>query len=451
MKRRVVVTGIGIVSPVGLSVRDFWSNCLAGDSRVERIPPYWSEFSDFRSTIWSPLMPIDYGGRGISRGQRMQHDPVSLNTILAAREAAENAGWVKPEDEQKGYTTPDAHTGVYMGTGIGGAQTFMENHLHQVSANARKRLEKFARDNDLTTAQQETVDSLVERMHHPRRVNPFMVSMLMPNATAAALGIDFSTSGPNCTYCMACASGTVAIGQAFKAIRDGDVNSALAGGAEHFDDYHGFLYRAFDVSGTLVQACDDPGAANRPFDERRSGFLFSQGASAILTLESLDGAAARQAPILAEVIGYGESFDAHSMMAIPPGGEQIEKMIRATIQDADLSVDDIDYVNAHGTGTISNDQIESTVLDRIFGDRPLINSTKSIVGHTIGASGALEAAVLALSLRDQTTHPCRNLEHPIAELNFVTTAGSYELRHGLSQSFAFGGHNAALVMRRFQS
>lgn len=451
MKHRVVVTGIGVVSPVGTSTREFWSNCLAGQSLVERIPSYWSEFSDFKSTIWAPLKPIDYSERGVSRALRMQHDPVSLNTVLAAREAADNAGWAKAEDKQQGYTTPDARTGIYMGTGIGGAHTFMENHLHPVSANARKRLEALARDDELTTAQQGTVESLVKQMHHPRRVNPFMVSMLMPNATAALLGIDFSAGGPNCTYCMACASGTVAVGQAFKAIRDGDANAALAGGAEYFDDYHGFLYRAFDVSGTLVQACDDPGAANRPFDKRRSGFLFSQGASAILVLESLEGAAARQAPILAEVTGYGESFDAHSMMAIPPGGEQIEKMIRTSIQDAGLTVDDIDYVNAHGTGTTSNDQIESDVIGRVFGGRPLINSTKSIVGHSIGASGALEAAVLALSLRDQTTHPCRNLEDPIADLNFVTTSGHCELRHGLSQSFAFGGHNAALVMKRFQS
>lgn len=451
MKRRVVVTGIGIVSPAGISVPDFWSRCLAGESLVETIPSYWSNFADFKSTIWSPLKPIDYDAHGITRAQRMQQDPVTLNTILAAREAAENAGWKKVEDKQQGYASPDASTGIYMGTGIGGAHTFMENHLHTVSANARKRLEAFARDSELTTAQQETIDSLAEQMHHPRRVNPFMVSMLMPNATAAALGIDFSAHGPNCTYCMACASGTVAIGQAFKAIRNGDVNTALAGGAEYFGDYHGFLYRAFDVSGTLVQACDDPGTANRPFDKRRSGFLFSQGASAILTLETLEGAEARHAPILAEVTGYGESFDAHSMMAIPPGGEQIETMIRTSIQDAGLTVDDIDYVNAHGTGTISNDQIESDVLGRIFGTRPLINSTKSIVGHTIGASGALEAAVLALSLRDQTTHPCRNLDDPIADLNFVTAAGRFELRHGLSQSFAFGGHNAALVMKQFQS
>jgi len=276
-----------------------------------------------------------------------------------------------------------------------------------------------------------------------------MASMYMPNTVAAALGIHFSLRGPNHTYCQACASGTVAIGEAFRAVRDGEVDAAVAGGSEYFYDHHGYLFLAFDVAGTLVRHCDDPDGANRPFDKRRSGFLFSQGASAILTLEPLEEAVERRAPVIAEVMGYAESFDAYNMMAMAPGGEQIEQMIRASIEDAGLAVDDIDYVNAHGTGTMSNDEIEADVLARIFGRKPLINATKSLIGHTIGASGAVEAAVLALSLHHQTTHPSRNLKEPIADLNFVTKAGDWPLAGGLSQSFAFGGHNAALVMNRF--
>lgn len=450
MKRRVVVTGIGIVSPIGTSAEEFWRNSLAGKSVVEEIPPHWREYSDFKSTLWSPLPAIDYGERGITRAQRMQHDPVSLNAVLAAWEAMGNAGWSpKAGNDETGSVIGDPHTGIYIGTGIGGSHTFLENHLHPVSARPKKQLEAFARDIDLTAAQQETVASIVSQMHHPRRINPFMASMYMSNAVAATLGIHFSLRGPNHTYCQACASGTVAIGEAFRAIRDGDVDAALAGGSEYFYDHHGYLFQAFDVAGTLVQDCDDPETANCPFDKRRSGFLFSQGASAILTLEAFEEAAKRQAPVLAEVTGYAESFDAHNMMAMAPGGEQIEQMIRSSILDAGLAVDDIDYVNTHGTGTASNDKIEAEVLARVFGGKPLINATKSLVGHTIGASGALEAAVLALSLHHQTTHPNKNLNDPIADLNFVARAEDYALDFGLSQSFAFGGHNAAIVMKRF--
>lgn len=441
MKHRVVVTGIGVISAIGTSVEEFWEGCLAGRTVVERIPSHWPEYSDFKSTLWSPLPAIDYGERGISRVQRMQHDPVSLNALLAAQEALSNAG-LEPANAGE-------RTGVYIGTGIGGGCTFLENHLHPVSARIKKRLDAFACDNELTPVQQETLASIMSQLHHPRRINPFMASMYMPNAIAATVGIHFSLQGPNHTYCQACASGTVAIGEAFRAIREGEVDAALAGGSEYFDDYHGYLFQAFDVAGTLVQNCEEPETANCPFDERRSGFLWSQGGSAILRMESLEEAMRRQAPILAEVTGYAESFDAHDMMAMAPGGRQIEQMIRACIRDAGLAAGDIDYVNTHGTGTRSNDEIEAEVLARVFGKDPLINATKSLVGHTIGASGAMEAAVLALSLHHQTTHPSRGLTNPIADLNFVTEAGDFPLDCGLSESFAFGGHNAAVVMRRF--
>lgn len=451
MKRRVVVTGIGVVSSIGTSVDAFWRSCLEGRSVVEAIPSHWREYSDFKSTIWSPLPPIDYAARGITRPQRMQHDPVAMNTIIAAQEAVAGAEWhAEPGDDGAAPTVGDPHTGIYIGTGIGGAHTFMENHLHPVWAGARKRLEALSRDDTLDAEHRKSLASVLEQIHHPRRINPFMVSMVMPNSIAAGLGIRFSWRGPNHTYCQACASGTVAIGEAFRAIRDGRVDSAVAGGAEYFRDHHGYLFRAFDVSGALVQNCDSPDTANRPFDERRSGFLFGEGASAILTLETLDNATARGAPVLAEITGYAESFDAYSMMAIDPEGQQIEKVLQTAVEDAGLTASAVDYVNAHGTGTATNDEIEARVIERVFGRKPLVNSTKSLVGHTIGASGALEAAVLALSLHHQTTHPNRNLSDPIADLNFVTRPGDYALETGLSQSFAFGGHNAAVVMQRFE-
>lgn len=451
MERRVVVTGIGVVCPIGTSLAEFWGNCLAGRAAVDTIPPHWTEYSNFKSTLWAPLPTIDYAERGIGRSQLMQFDPVSLNAILAAQEAATGAGWSRATDDHNAGTGTGAlDTGVYIGTGIGGGHTFLENHLHPAYARARKRLESFESHNVLTPDQRATIDSIVAQFHHPRRINPFMASMYMPNAVAAALGIQFGLRGPNQTYCQACASGTVAVGRAFQEIRAGNVKTALAGGSEYFYDHHGYLFQAFDVAGTLVQKCDPPETANRPFDEKRSGFLFSQGASVILALESLENAVNRGAPILAEVSGYAESFDAHNMMAMAPGGEQIERMIRSAVGDAGLTVEAIDYINAHGTGTLSNDAIEAEVLERVFGNGPLINATKSLVGHTIGASGALEAAVLALSLYHQATHPTCNLSNPIADLNFATGSVDRALNCGISESFAFGGHNAAVVMKRFE-
>ena len=272
--------------------------------------------------------------------------------------------------------------------------------------------------------------------------------MLIPNAVSAILGIRFSINGPNTTYTQACAAGTVSIGPAFRAIRSGQIDTALAGGCEYLEDHYGGIFRGFDVANTLVQDCQEPAKANRPFDKKRSGFLYSQGGVAILVLEELGNATNRGAPIIAEITGYGETFDAHSMMSIAADGVQIERMIKLALDDARVKPADVQYVNSHGTGTETNDIIECEVVGRVFGKKVLINSTKSLLGHTFGASGALEAAVTALSLKQQTTHICRNLEQPIAELNFVRSQESHDIQIAISQSFAFGGHNAGLVLQR---
>ena len=336
-----------------------------------------------------------------------------------------------------------------MGTGIGGAQTFMENHYHPILARQKERLSELMADENVIDSARNKLKLVTDRMFHLRRVNPFMVSMLMPNATSANLGIRFSIHGPNETFALACASGTTSVGSAFNAIRNGHVDMALTGGCEYLDDYYGYLFQAFDAAGVLVSEYKDPQSANRPFDEERSGFLFSQGAAVVMILEELELARSRGAMVLAEVVGYSQSFDAFDMMTMEVNGTQIERMIRASLRDAGVTAAEVDYVNAHGTGTRANDEIECRVLRCVFGNKALINSTKSLVGHTIGASGSLEILVTALSLRDQTTHVCRNLENPIADLNFVRRAESVLLNVALSESFAFGGHNAAIVLRRY--
>ncbi|MFQ5546357.1 MAG: beta-ketoacyl-[acyl-carrier-protein] synthase family protein, partial [Acidiferrobacterales bacterium] len=403
---------------------------------------------DYKSSIWAPLPEIDYDARGVTRVERLQRDPVSLLAICAAQEAISNAGLESSLKDKRANThsikgLDPSRTGVFMGTGIGGIHSCLENHAYQVLARRKKDLADISADAKFSDEHASSIDKVLDAWIHPLRFNPFVVSMLIPNAVSAILGIKFSINGPNTTYTQACAAGTASIGHAFRAIRSGQVDVALAGGCEYLEDYYGGIFRAFDV-----QDCQDPMKANRPFDEKRSGFLYSQGGVAVLVLEELQDAANRGAPTIAEITGYAETFDAHSMMSIAADGVQIERMIRLALNDAKIKPANVHYVNAHGTGTETNDAIECEVVERVFGKDVLINSTKSLLGHTFGASGALEAAVTALSLKHRTTHICKNLEEPIADLDFVRSAVSHDIDAAISQSFAFGGHNAALVMRR---
>jgi 3-oxoacyl-[acyl-carrier-protein] synthase II len=453
MKRRVVITGAGVVCPIGTGVDEFWRNCLQARPTVAPIPENWQRYAALHCRLWSPLPEVSPDYLGITRPERLLLDPGSANALGAAREALRNAGFesVPLSRHARAFQIAGAdasRVGVYLGTGIGGAHTFLENHAHHLYQRARAKLAAHAES--FTSAEDgRAMEELLALMTHAQRYNPFVVSMLMPNASSAVLAIKYSLTGPNTTYCVACAAGTVAIGNAFRAVRDGIVEVAISGGCEYLNDEHGHIYRGFDVAGTLVRDCANPETANRPFDRKRTGFLFSEGGAAILVLEELEHAVRRGAPVIAEVIGFAESFDAHSMMSLAPGGGQIERMLRATMADAGIGPDDVNYINAHGTGTKNNDETEAEVIDRVFGRSVLVNATKSLIGHTIGASGAIETLVTALSLRDRTTHVCANLDEPLRDLNFVRSVQQHHLHVGLSQSFAFGGHNAAVILRRF--
>jgi len=453
MNRRVVITGAGVVSSIGIGVDEFWRHCLQAKSTVAPIPANWERYAALHSRLWSPLPDIDPEYLGVARTERLQLDPGSVLAHGAAREAFERAGFniVPDAASSRVFSLAGADPtliGVYLGTGIGGAYSFLHNHTHHLYQRARATLKDYA-ETRASAQDRETLDGVLALMAHGPRYHPFVVSMLMPNASSAAVAIKFSITGPNVTYCVACASGTVAVGNAYRAVRDGCVDVAVSGGCEYLNDEHGHIFRGFDVAGTLLRDCADPDAANRPFDEKRSGFLFSQGGAAVLVLEELEHAQRRGATIMAELTGFAETFDAHSMMSLAPGGGQIERMLRAALADAGVGAHEVDYINAHGTGTKNNDETEAEIIDRVFGKSVLVNSTKSLVGHTIGASGAIEILVTALSLRDQTTHICRNLDAPLRDLNFVRAVEQSDLRVGLSQSFAFGGHNAAVVLRRF--
>jgi 3-oxoacyl-[acyl-carrier-protein] synthase II len=286
-------------------------------------------------------------------------------------------------------------------------------------------------------------------MSSPRRFNPFGVSMTMPNACSGNLGIKFGLYGNNLTYCSACASGTVAIGHGFKAVRSGEVDLALVGGVESLYDDYGTIFMGFDTVKALTRGNEAPDKANRPFDRDRTGFLFSEGGGAVLLIEDLEHAKKRGAEVYAEIIGYAETCDGYNIMMIEKSGEQIIRMLEMALTDASISVKDVDYINAHGTGTPLNDETETSIIENLFGREVLINSTKSLIGHTLGASGAIEAVVTSLSIKNKTTHICRNLNHPMKDLNFVTKVDSYPIKTAISQSFGFGGHNAVLVFREY--
>ncbi|MBW8879221.1 MAG: beta-ketoacyl-[acyl-carrier-protein] synthase family protein [Acidobacteria bacterium] len=453
MRRRVAVTGLGVVSSIGASVEELWRACLAGESRVEPIPASWLDYADFASRLWSPLPEPDWDAWGLGRIERLQNDRTALLAMVAAFQALDAAGIGRESRDEKRNTfalkdVAPERTGVSLGTGIGGISSALRSTLHQALTRPKESLRALrGRLGDTGPGALELLDSTERRLQAPARANPFAVAMTMPNTATSALSIKLSILGSQRTHCAACASGTVALGHGYRSIASGETDLVLAGGVEYLDDDYGAIFHSFDLARTLVRDAD-PARANRPFDRARSGFLFSQGGGAVLVLEELEQARARGASCLAEVAGFAETSDAYNLMVMEPEGRQIARAVEGALADAGLRPEEIDYVNAHGTGTVANDETETSVLARIFGSRPLVNSTKSLLGHTLGASGALEAVVTVLSLQHQTTHVCRNLEEPIADLNFVRRVDSYPIRNALSQSFAFGGHNAALVFKR---
>jgi 3-oxoacyl-[acyl-carrier-protein] synthase II len=434
--RRVVVTGVGMLSPAGATTAECWAALLAGHGAVARVPEAWSRYAATTSAIWAPLPPIDWADRGIGRIEQMQLDTSGMLTIAAATEALHDAGiaarLIDPKKNTHALDVPSPdRCGVFMGTGVGGITSFVGNLANHV-------MSPLPRDG---------VDPAV-LPPMPPRFSPYAVPAMMPNALSALVGIRWSLTGPNLTFAQACAAGTVAVGHAYRAIATGAVDLALCGGAEYLGDPYGGIFRGFDVARTLCTAGADPARANRPFDRDRTGFLLAEGGAAVLVCEEWEAAHRRGARPLAEVAGFAETFDGHSIMMMEPSGRRIADMLAAALDDAGCAADDIDYINAHGTGTLVNDEIESAVIERLFGTRPLVAATKSLTGHCIGASGGIEAAVTALSLARQETHACGNLDAPIRDLRFVRDAGPCRIDTAITQSFAFGGHNAAVVMRR---
>lgn len=444
MKDSVVVSGVGLICPLGQGASVVWPRMLAGEAVAEPIPEHWLYYADYRSRAWAPLGQMDFAQAGLGKSDLLRYDKVSMLAICACREALADAGFALEPGEGKSQAlsiggVDGNRAGVYIGTGIGGINTALKTHLYHAVNRVHGELSRLA-DGDAA--------ALLAKVPLERRFNPLAVTMLMSNAVAAAPAVRFGITGPCRTVTLACASGTAAIAEGYRAVSRGEVDVALAGAAEYLYDDFGSIFRTYDITGALSHGIEPAHRANRPFDRERSGFLFSEGGAAIVVLERASSARSRGVTPLARISGAAETFDGHNLIAMDPSGAQLQRMLTAALAEAGLGPADVDYVNAHGTGTVMNDEIELAALARTFGERTLINSTKGLIGHTIGASGAIEAVVTALSVRDGAVHPCNNLDDPIARLNFPLEATHAPIRVALSQSFAFGGHNACLVLEQ---
>jgi 3-oxoacyl-[acyl-carrier-protein] synthase II len=409
-KRRVVVTGLGIVAPVGNDIPTAWANVVAGRSGIAAIAAM--EVADFSTRFGGEIRNFD-ASRYVPAKDVRKMDAFIHFGIAAAQEAITNAG-----------LAASAHAptriGVAMGSGIGGVGTIEANH------------EKF-------------------REGGPRKISPFFVPGSIINMVSGHVSIQYGFQGPNIALVTACTTSTHCIGMAARLIAYGDADAMVAGGSEHAITPLGL--GGFCAARALSSRNDDPTTASRPFDRERDGFVLSDGAGA-LVLEEYEAARKRGAPILAEVVGFGMSADAHHITAPADDGAGARNCMRAALADAGLNPDEIQHVNAHGTSTPLGDVAETKAIKAVFGThaaRLAVSSTKSTTGHLLGAAGAIEAVFAALALRDQVAPPTINLHNPDpdCDLDYVAnTARQQRIDAVISNSFGFGGTNGSLILRR---
>ena len=414
--RRVVVTGIGAITALGKDMPTTWKNLLAGVSGAGPITRF--DTSDFLVKFACEVKDFDIAEyEDIISPKEAKRIDRNIQLMLGAAAQAMRQAGLRIEDPEHAN-----RAGALVGTGIGGLETLYEGHK-----------------------------TLFEK--GPKRVSPFVATYMLPNMAAGYLSICFNLRGPNFTIISACASGTHTVGEAAEIIRRGDADVMLAGGVEA--PITPFGLAAFHRTGALSTRNDDPQHASRPFDAQRDGFVFGEGAGA-LVLESLEHAKARGATILAEVVGYGLSDDAYHISAPAEGGEGAARAMAMALRKAGVGPEAVDYINAHGTSTPLNDKSETQAIKTVFGEhayRIPISSTKSMVGHLLGAAGVVEAAVCVQTILDGIIHPTINYEYPDPEcdLDYVPNqARKATVRYALSNSFGFGGHNASILLKAYE-
>jgi 3-oxoacyl-[acyl-carrier-protein] synthase II len=411
-RRRVVITGLGAVTPLGNDAESSWTALLAGESGAEEITHF--DHSDYPVHFACELKEFD-PTQWIDRKAARRMDRFAQMILAAARLAEADSGIDIASDPER--------VGASVATGIGGLKSF-----------------------------QDCYDVLKER--GPDRVNPFSIPSIIPNMGAGWVSIELGTKGPLMSECTACAASNMAIGDALDAIRIGRADVMLAGGTEAPISRVGIA--GFDAMRALSRRNDDPARASRPFDGERDGLVMGE-AAAILVLEELEHARARGAKIYGELIGYGVSSDAAHMTEPDPTGENPARAMRMAFADADIDPSEVDYVNAHATSTPLGDASETRVLKLALGEEHAretpISSTKGATGHCFGAAGAVEAVFSTLAVRDGKVPPTINYEEPDPEcdLDYVPNESrDADVRVAVSNSFGFGGHNACIVVRRFE-
>jgi len=413
MPRRVVVTGVGLVTPLGTGTEKTWGNLIAGKSGIRRITRFDAEAVGMPCTIAGEVPDFD-AGDWVNRKDARKMDTFIQYGIAAAQMALTKSGFDISEENAD-------RVGVIIGSGIGGLPA-IETTVRAYDAGG------------------------------PRKISPFFITRSIINMTSGWVSMLTGAKGPNSATVSACATGTHAIGDAYEIIRRGQADAMLAGGAESCVCPTGI--GGFCAAKALSTRNDEPERASRPWDVDRDGFILSEG-SGVLMLESLDSASGRGAEILAEVAGYGMSSDAYHITAPAPCGEGGARCMRAALDSAHLNPGDIDYVNAHGTSTPTGDLGEAQGIKSVFGAHAgslMVSSTKSMTGHLLGAAGGVEAAFSALAVHHGIVPPTINLDHqePECDLDFTPhTARDADLRAVISNSFGFGGTNASLILKKF--
>jgi len=408
--RRVAITGMGIISPVGNTCEDFITNLISGKSGIRRISPDFDDRLSIRIAAQADFSAEQH----FTKKNARTLDRVSQFALVAASRAWKDSGMELSEGEKR-------RSGVYLGTGMGGARTLEDSY------------EQLFRQQ-------------VKRLH------PLTVVMVMNNAAASCISIEHGLKGPCLTFSTACSSSAVAIGEAFRLIKHGYADVMLAGGTESLLTCG--IMMSWESIGTLALEAEDPSTSCRPFSKDRTGFVLGEGA-AVLVLESMDRATKRGARIYGEMAGYGSTADAGHITKPSVEGQSLA--IEAALEEAGMGPDHIDYINAHGTATQANDMVETLAIKKVFGQRAYdipISSTKSMHGHLLGAAGAVELVAAVLALKHQTIPPTATLTVPDPECDLDYVPGKArtgaDLKTVMSNSFSFGGTNAVLVVRKHE-
>ncbi len=411
-KRRIVVTGVGMITPLGIGVDKSWNSLLEGKSGIRKITLF--DASQFPTQIAGEVEgfnPEDY----IETKEIKKMDRFIHFAIAATQLALDDSG-LKITDSNA------ERIGVIVGSGIGGLSAI--EHYHSVLLSKG-----------------------------PRKITPFFIPMLVINLASGQISIKTGAKGPNSAVATACASGSHAIGDAFKIIHRGDADAMIAGGTEAVITPLGI--GGFDAMKALSTRNDEPEKASRPFDIERDGFIMGEGAGVVI-LETFESAATRGAKIYAEIVGYGMTADAYHITAPSPNGEGAARCMQLTLKDAEINPSEVNYINAHGTSTKSGDELETNAIKTVFGEHAYklaVSSTKSMTGHLLGAAGGVEAVITVLSICNNIVPPTINLDNPDPEcdLDYVPhQSREMSVHYALTNSFGFGGTNACLLFKKFE-